>query len=527
MAAAIVFAIVSALSNACSAVLQRLAAANRTPAARPAWRTAIDLVRQPVWLLGAFFLAGTFGFQALALYFGPLSVVQPVLVLELIFTLGLRVFLLHDDIAPRTWSAALTICLGLAAFLIIASPAPGTHVPDAGQWILAVGTRAPAVAALLLLGRYGSPVRRAALLGAATAVVWSVDAAFVKQTVDVLAHSGPLGLLTQLAALRHDRDGRPGHGPAAGRVRGRAAGRFPGHPAHRRPPRQHRRWASSCSTTSWAPVPGTCSAPSVSLAVLAAGVVHAVDLGSPRDDRRGTRPSAPGSVARRSSPVPALSFDGMLVVALVAVAVPVLLGLAPRLPVPGAVLEVLAGILIGPSVLGWVHLDAPIEVLSDLGLGMLLFLAGLEIDVGGLRGPLGRLAGQAFGGSVLVGLACGYILSLAGVRAKPVFLAVVLISTSAGLLLPLLKDAGLHRAPFGQLVMAAAALAELVPVVMLSLLFSATSGTSGPARVPWRRCSPCWRPSAWPSGGCGTWPRWTGCSIGWRTAAPSCGSAPP
>ena len=91
--------------------------------------------------------------------------------------------------------------------------------------------------------------------------------------------------------------------------------------------------------------------------------------------------------------MPTLSFDGVLVIALVAVAVPVVLGLAPRLPIPGAVLEVLAGILIGPSVLGWVHLDAPIQVLSDLGLGMLLFLAGLEIDVAGLRGPLGRLAG--------------------------------------------------------------------------------------------------------------------------------------
>jgi Kef-type K+ transport system membrane component KefB len=176
--------------------------------------------------------------------------------------------------------------------------------------------------------------------------------------------------------------------------------------------------------------------------------------------------------------MPALSFDGVLVVALVAVAIPVVLGLGPRLPIPGAVLEVLAGILIGPSVLGWVHLDAPVQVLSDLGLGMLLFLAGLEIDVEGLRGPLGRLAGWAFGISVLLGLACGYALSLAGVGAKPVFLAVVLVSTSAGLLLPLLKDAGLHRAPFGQLVMAAAALAELIPVVMLSLLFSATSTTS-------------------------------------------------
>jgi drug/metabolite transporter (DMT)-like permease len=196
IAAAIVFAVLSALSNACSAVLQRLAVVHHRSAtagpgmARPAWRAAIDLVRQPAWLLGGLFLVGTFVFQALGLYFGPLSLVQPVLVLELIFTLGLRVFLLHDDIAARTWSAALTICLGLAAFLVVASPGEGTHVPDAGQWMLAVGTRGLAVLGLLLLARSGSPARRAALYGAATAVVWSVDAAFVKQTVDVLAHGG-------------------------------------------------------------------------------------------------------------------------------------------------------------------------------------------------------------------------------------------------------------------------------------------------------------------------------------------------
>jgi drug/metabolite transporter (DMT)-like permease len=196
MPAAIVFAVLSALSNAASAVLQRLAAVNRGSKPRSVWRTAIDLVRQPVWLLGALFLTGTFAFQALALYFGPLSVVQPVLVLELIFTLGLRSFLLHDDIARRTWSAAVMICVGLAAFLIVASPSEGTDVPNAAQWILAVSTRGLIVLVLLLLSRYGSPARRAALFGAATAVVWSVDAAFVKQAVDQLAHSGPLGLLT-------------------------------------------------------------------------------------------------------------------------------------------------------------------------------------------------------------------------------------------------------------------------------------------------------------------------------------------
>jgi drug/metabolite transporter (DMT)-like permease len=196
MFAAIVFAIGSAVSSACSAVLQRLAVADRASEHRPVWRTAADLVRQPVWLLGALFLAGTFGFQALALYFGPLSVVQPVLVLELTFTLGLRAFLLHDDIASRTWSAALVICVGLASFLVVASPSEGSHVPDARQWIVAVTSRGLIVLVLLLLSRHGSPARRAALFGAATAVVWSVDAAFVKQTVDVLARSGLLGLLT-------------------------------------------------------------------------------------------------------------------------------------------------------------------------------------------------------------------------------------------------------------------------------------------------------------------------------------------
>jgi hypothetical protein len=108
----------------------------------------------------------------------------------------LRAFLLHDDIASRTWSAALMICLGLAAFLVVASPTEGDHVPNDGQWIVAVVSRGAIVLALLLLSRYGSPARRAALFGAATAVIWSVDAAFVKQTVDELARSGVLGVLT-------------------------------------------------------------------------------------------------------------------------------------------------------------------------------------------------------------------------------------------------------------------------------------------------------------------------------------------
>jgi Kef-type K+ transport system membrane component KefB len=174
----------------------------------------------------------------------------------------------------------------------------------------------------------------------------------------------------------------------------------------------------------------------------------------------------------------AISFNSVLIIAGVAVLVPVVLGLLPRLPVPDPVLEVIAGIVVGPAVLGWVRVDAPVQVLSDLGLGMLLFLAGLEIDIERLRGPLARLAGAAFGVSVVLALACAYAFRLAGQAPHPLLLAIILMSTSAGLLLPLLKDAGQEATRFGQLVMTAAALAEIVPILLLSLFFSAASKTT-------------------------------------------------
>jgi Kef-type K+ transport system membrane component KefB len=177
--------------------------------------------------------------------------------------------------------------------------------------------------------------------------------------------------------------------------------------------------------------------------------------------------------------MPVLSFNSVFIIGAIAVGVPVLFGLAPRLQVPGAVLEIVAGIVAGPSVLGWVRLDPPVQVLSDLGLGMLLFLAGLEIDVARLRGPLGRLAGSAFGVSAVLAVACGFAFRLGTRSVPPLLLATVLMSTSAGLLLPMLKDADQESSRFGQLVMTAGALAELCPIVLLSLLYSATA--SAPA----------------------------------------------
>lgn len=61
---------------------------------------------------------------------------------------------------------------------------------------------------------------------------------------------------------------------------------------------------------------------------------------------------------------------------------PLIVGYLPRLRLPSVVLEIVAGVILGPSVLGWVQVDLPVQVLSVLGLAFLLFLAGLEIDLG-------------------------------------------------------------------------------------------------------------------------------------------------
>ena len=86
--------------------------------------------------------------------------------------------------------------------------------------------------------------------------------------------------------------------------------------------------------------------------------------------------------------MPPVSFDSLAVVLAVAFVVPLTLGLVPRLRVPSVVIEIVAGIIVGPQVLGWAEIDEPVRILSIVGLAVLLFLAGLEIDTSKLRGRL-------------------------------------------------------------------------------------------------------------------------------------------
>ena len=171
-----------------------------------------------------------------------------------------------------------------------------------------------------------------------------------------------------------------------------------------------------------------------------------------------------------------LSFEDLLVVALVAVAAPLLAHALSRLRVPAVVLEILAGILVGPSVLGWVEVDEPIAVLSLVGLAFLLFLAGLEIDLVRLRGDLLRLPLLGFAVTLAIGLAAGLAFDAGGWVESPLFVAITLAATSLGLVVPVLRDAHEAERPLGQLVIASATVADFAAVILLSLFFSESEG---------------------------------------------------
>ncbi|MEV0285943.1 cation:proton antiporter [Kribbella sp. NPDC050820] len=177
--------------------------------------------------------------------------------------------------------------------------------------------------------------------------------------------------------------------------------------------------------------------------------------------------------------MPDVEFTNLFVVALIALLAPLLLGLAPRLRVPAVVLEIVAGIVVGPHGLGLVEVDLPLQIVSLLGLGFLLFLAGLEIDVHRLRGQILRLAVLGYLVTLALGTAAGAGFDAIGWVQSPLLLAVTLSATSLGLVVPVLKDAGQAEGAVGQFTIAAASVADFAAVLLLSLVFSTEGGSPG------------------------------------------------
>ena len=173
-----------------------------------------------------------------------------------------------------------------------------------------------------------------------------------------------------------------------------------------------------------------------------------------------------------------VSFGSVAVIAAVALIAPLVVGLT-GLRLPAIVLEILLGIVVGPQVLGWASFDRPVEVMSMFGLAFLLLLAGLEIDFDRLRGRLLKTTSLGYVISFALALVVGFGLKGADLVKSPLLAAVILSATGLGIILPILKDAGQTSTPFGQVVVAGASIAEVTPIVFLSLFFSGESGGLG------------------------------------------------
>lgn len=170
-------------------------------------------------------------------------------------------------------------------------------------------------------------------------------------------------------------------------------------------------------------------------------------------------------------PVAEIDYANLLLIAVAAVAAPPLVA-ALRVPVPEVVVMIVAGIVLGPSVLGWVDVDVPVQVLAALGLAYLLFVSGLEIEVEQVRGEGLRVGLLAFALSAALSLVAALALQAAGLIDDVLFLVATLLTTSPGIVVAVLKELDRLRTPMGQLTLLGAALGDFVSVTMLSLVFS-------------------------------------------------------
>jgi Kef-type K+ transport system membrane component KefB len=166
------------------------------------------------------------------------------------------------------------------------------------------------------------------------------------------------------------------------------------------------------------------------------------------------------------------AYTSFVIVAAIAFLAPLIRAMWPAILVPAIVLELVGGIIVGPHGIGIASSTGPVNVFSTVGLACLLFLAGREIQVDRLRGPL--LTTSIAGFAISFGLAFAAALALheVGLIKTPLLVAIVFVATSLSIIIVPLKDAHETDTDWGQQVIAAAAVAEFGAVILLSFFYS-------------------------------------------------------
>ncbi|MEV5553717.1 DMT family transporter [Nonomuraea wenchangensis] len=202
MITAALLAVLAALCNAVSSVLQRRAALTVPQDPKARMGLILALVRKPVWLLGILALIGGFLFQASALSRGAVALVQPVMVVELPFTMIILSLAFGAVLDRHIWLAIAALSGGLAIFLIAASPQVGRWLPDAVGWIVATLVTVVVVAALVTVGVLAKGPLRPAAMGVAAGIGFAFTATLMKRVTAIAQEDlSALPLTWQLYAM--------------------------------------------------------------------------------------------------------------------------------------------------------------------------------------------------------------------------------------------------------------------------------------------------------------------------------------
>jgi Kef-type K+ transport system membrane component KefB len=164
--------------------------------------------------------------------------------------------------------------------------------------------------------------------------------------------------------------------------------------------------------------------------------------------------------------------SALVLVIAAATAAVIVMALSPRLTIPVVVLELLLGILIGPQGLDIARLDPTTTLLGNLGLGMLFFFAGYEIDFDRIKGRSLELAAIGWGISLVLAYSVGGALASAGIILSFLYTGSAMATTAIGTLIPILSDAGEMRTTFGTYLLGAGAVGEFGPILLVTLILS-------------------------------------------------------
>jgi drug/metabolite transporter (DMT)-like permease len=177
----------AAIANALTSIFQRMGVEDAPADSTLTLGLMTHALRRAVWLGGFALMILSFLFQAIALHFGQLSEVQPVLTLELLFLVFVLAVWFRFNVGAREYLGALAAGAGLAGFLVFANPRAGNSPPPPWEWAIAAAACGGAMAAALALALRGPRWWRAALFGTASAIGFAFTAALIKAVGDYFA----------------------------------------------------------------------------------------------------------------------------------------------------------------------------------------------------------------------------------------------------------------------------------------------------------------------------------------------------